>query len=107
MQQLKTTLSDGRTELVTTTLLDKVAAETYFRSNPRFGKAGDNPFRLTGLLAFSALKRTGKIAVEWDQFLEARDPDQLHVVDVEAVDAQADEEADGVGEDTSADPHTS
>ncbi|MGX9346385.1 hypothetical protein [Microbacterium sp. KNMS] len=81
-QTLDVTLSDESVHTVRTTLIDKVAAETYFRNHKHLGTVGDNPFRSLAFMAWSALKRQG-LAVEWDQFLEGRDPNELHCLDVE------------------------
>lgn len=102
MQKYLLIMSDGTEHVVTQTLIDKIAAETHFRNNKRLGTIGDNPFRSTAFMAWSAAKRTGVVTVDWDQFLEGTDPDQPHALDVAFVDDET-EAVDGVGEDTSAD----
>lgn len=107
--KLKLILSDGSTPTVSRTIRESVAAETYFRANPRYGSMSDNPFRAMALAAFSAGQRDGVVpkSVTFDQFLEAHDPEALHLIDVEIADEPTGEEAEGLGEDTGAAPTAS
>lgn len=100
-QRLTVTLSDDREIVVTPTLVDRVVAETYFRNHPALGKMTDNPFRLLAFLAWSNAKRSGQIDVEWDQFLEGRDPNALHAIDVAPEAVEPEPEDDELGEATS------
>lgn len=103
------TLSSGEEHIVTPDLRDKLAAETYFRNNKRFGSIGDNAFRYAAFLAWSAGTRAGVFDMSWEQFSDAENPDELHAVDVEFYEPDEDdaEAVDGLGEDTSASQPTS
>lgn len=105
MQRFKLTLSDGSTHVVTRTIRDQVACETYLRANKRYGSFSDSPFRSLAFQAWSAAKRVLGIEVTFDQFLEATDPNQVHLLDVVGIDDEDDdaEEVEGLGEDTPAD----
>lgn len=109
MQKYRITLSDGTQHVVQQNLVDKVAAETYFRNNKRLGTIGDNPFRSTAFMAWSAAKRARLLDVTWEQFLDGTDAEQLHALDVEFYDDTEDdaEEVEGLGEGGRPDPHVS
>lgn len=97
--KLQLTLSDGSTHVVKRTIREQVAAETYFRANPRYGSMSDNPFRAMALVAYSAGVRDGIVpaAITFDQFLEAHDANALHLEDIEIAD-DTPEDVPGLGE---------
>ena len=108
MQKYAITLSDGSEHIVKPDLRDKIGAETYFRNHKSIGSIADNPMRYSAFLAWSAGYRSGAIEVPWDQFLDAKDPEQLHALDVEFYtdDDETDDETnevEGLGEGMSAD----
>lgn len=89
-------LADGRSLVVTVTLLDKVAFEVYIRNNPRFGSLGDNVIRMQAFWAWSAAKREHGLDLTWEEFLDGGAAlDVSPHQDVEIVDV---EEVDGLGE---------
>lgn len=103
MQLFDITLNSGEVIRVTPTLIDRVAAETYFRNNARLGPITDNPFRAMAFLSWSAAKRSQRVSVEWEQFLNGTDPNAAHAVDVSPVmDAPID--GDDLGEPTALAP---
>lgn len=103
MQRFKLTLSDGSTHVVTRTIRDQVACETYFRANKRLGSFSESPFRALAFTAWSAAKREQIVDVAFDQFLEGTEPLLVSLLDVEGLDDEDDEEVEGLGEDTPAD----
>ena len=100
--QLKVTLADGNAIEVQTTLEDRLNFETALRKNKSWGKLEDNSMKLLPYLAWSALRRTGKTELTWQQFTTG-DTAALSVDPVTDEDTDDEDEAltvDGVGKDT-------
>jgi len=104
----KVTLSDGTTEIVSTTLEDRLAFEQALRKNRGWGKLEDNTLKMQPYLAWNALRRTDKTKLSWTEFttgdtaaLDVSVPDD----DTDA-DDDTDLEVEGVGKDTQTDPST-
>lgn len=99
---LKVTLANGDELEVQTNLEDRLNFETALRKNKSWGKLQDNSMKLMPYLAWSALRRTGKTDLDWQQFTTG-DTAALSVDPVEDGDEDADLEVDGVGKDTQTD----
>lgn len=78
-------LSKGEPLVVQTTLLDKVAFETYLRNNKSLGGISENSMRGLGFTTWNAARRAGTYTDSFEQFLEGTNPDEPSCVDIKVV----------------------